>query len=188
MGTTVTPNLGLIKPDTDESIKFSSSPSFAGWAAQNGINCDKIDALFRASQHTFTLNWTADGGNPTLGSGGFAVGKYIRLYPRMVLVFFRIATGGAGFAAGSGIYRLNVPTGVASDFTSVGDGMAIGRSIFYDSSAAVSSSVFQVTYNPPSTNLYLTPPTGGAWSATSPVALGQGDRVSGSYLYPTSDA
>lgn len=187
MGTTVTPNLGLIKPDLDESIK-EDLPAFVGWAAQNADNMDAIDALFRVTTGTYTLNWTADGGNPVLGTGGFVEGKVVRILPRLVLGYIKIFAGGTGFSAGSGIYRINLPTGIATELSSVNDGIPIGSVTFFDSSAASSSSVFLVTYNPTASNCYFTPPTGGAWSATSPVAMAQNDRISGFFMYPTADA
>ncbi len=187
MGTTVTPNLALIKPDLDESIK-EALPTFPGWAAQKGINMDKIDALFRHSTSTWVLNWTADGGNPTLGSGGFTEGKFVRLFPRLVLGFFRIQTGTTGFLTGTGVYRLNLPTAVAPEFDIVDDGIPIGKANFFDTSASATSDNFLCTYNPNSGNMYLTPPVGGAWSSTTPVVPAQGDRVAGFFMYPTADA
>lgn len=186
MGTTVTTNLGLIKPDKVESIK-ANMPTFAGWASQNGTNCDKLDALFRATATTYTLNWTADTLNPTLGAGGFAEGKYIRLFPRAVLVFFRLFAGGAGFAAGTGAYKFNFPFTVAPELVTVNDSIPIGKAVFFDSSAALSSSVFEVVYTP-TTQFFLRPPGGGSWSATAPIVPAQNDRVSGYFIYPTPDA
>lgn len=186
MGTTVTTNLGLIKPDDDESIK-ANLPTFPGWATQNGSNCDKIDALFRNATATYSLTWSA-ATPPTLGSGGFAEGKFVRLFPRMVLVYFRIFTGGTGFAVGSGGYSFNLPTGVASEFTTVNDSVPAGKAIYQDNSAAVSSSVFEVVYGSLGNNFFLRPPGGSSWSPTVPVVPAQNDRVSGYLLYPTADA
>lgn len=188
MGTTVTTNLGLIKPDIDESIK-ENLPTFPGWAAQNASNCDKIDSLFRASTSTYTLNWTASTSNPTLGSGGFTEGKYIRLFPRMTFVFFRIFMGGAGFATGSGHYRINLPFAVdpaVAAFTA--EGLTIGKAIFQDASAVLTSSVFLVDYLNTSSVCIFRPSAGGLWDNASPVVPAQNDRISGYVMYPTSDA
>lgn len=187
MGTTVTTNLGLIKPDTAESIK-EALPTFPGWAAQNTINMDKIDALFRAVAATYTLNWTADTTSPTLGAGGFTEGKFIRLFPRMVIGFFRANVGGAGALAGSGNYRFNLPTGIAPEMTMNDDSMPIGRAVFLDSNGPVSSSVFLCMLRPSTNNMFMRPSAGGTWSDTTPVGLGQNDRISGYFMYPTADA
>src|SRR4051812_18444787 len=115
MGKTITSNLSLIKPDLNESIK-QALPTFDGWASENGTNCDTIDSLFRHTTHTYTPVWTTDTGpNPTLGAGGFIEGKYIRLYPKMVIGYIRISVGGAGFAAGTGLYRLTPPCTLAAE-------------------------------------------------------------------------
>jgi len=149
---------------------------------------DKIDALFRATSATYTLNWTADTTNPTLGAGGFTEGKFIRLWPRMVIGFFRLNIGGAGALAGSGTYRFNLPTGVAPEMTLTDDVFPIGKAFFLDSSAAVSSSVFLASFRPSTNNFFLRTPGGGGWSDTVPVALGQNDKLSGYFMYPTADA
>jgi hypothetical protein len=187
MGTTVSTNLGLIKPDTAESIR-ANMPTFAGWAAQNTINCDKIDALFRAVTATYTLNWTADTVNPTLGAGGFTEGKFVRLFPRLVLVYFRLNVGGAGAVAGTGTYRFNLPTGISPELTLTDDSTPVGKAAFLDSSAVLTTTNFLVCLKPSTNNFFLRPSNGGEWSNSIPVALGQNDRISGYCIYPTADA
>jgi hypothetical protein len=187
MGTTVTTNLGLIKPDTDEKIK-EDLPTFDGWAAQNEANMDTIDALFRASDSTYTPTWGASVTPPTLGAGGFTEGKVIRLWPRMVVVFFRIFTGGAGFLDGSGNYTLNLPVAIDPSFSAFSHTMPIGKMIFLDSSAIVSSSVFPLIYSPASNLIFARPSEGGTWTDVLPVVPGQNDRFSGYFMYPTAVA
>jgi hypothetical protein len=187
MGTTVSTNLGLIKPDEDESIK-ANMPTFAGWAAQNTINMDKIDALFRAATASYTLNWTADTTNPTLGAGGFTEGKYVRFMPRMVIVFFRLNVGGAGALAGTGTYRFNLPTGLAAELALTDDSVPVGKAVYLDTSAVGTSSNMLVCIKPSTSNMFLRPSQGGEWSGTTPVALGQNDKISGYLIYPTADA
>jgi hypothetical protein len=187
MGTTVTTNLGLIKPDTDEKIK-EDLPTFDGWAAQNGVNMDAIDELFRDDTATYVLNWTADAVNPTLGAGGFAEGKFIRLWPRMVLVYFRLYAGTAGFNPGSGVFKFNLPTGVAPDFSTVDDAIPIGKAVFHDNSAALTSSNFLVVYTPPTDRFFMRLSQGGNFSGAAPVTMANEDRVSGYCIYPTADA
>jgi hypothetical protein len=186
MGTTVSSNLGLIKPDGSESIK-EDLPTFAGWAAQNEINMDKIDALFRDDVTTsYTVNWNGSGGNPVLGAGGFTEGKYIRLLPRMVMVFFRIFTGAAGFTVGAGNYNINLPIQADPVFATFTDTCPMGKAIYYDVSAALTSSVFSMVYSVALNAMMFRPATGSVWSATVPVVPGQQDRVSGYFMYPTA--
>jgi hypothetical protein len=186
MGTTVSSNLSLIKPDLAESIK-ANLPTFDGWAAQNGANMDKIDSLFRDDViSAYTLNWTATVGNPTLGAGGFTEGKYIRFFPRMVAVFFRIFTGGAGFAVGSGLYRINLPVAVDPAFASFTHTMPLGKAIYSDNSAILTSSVFTPIYSPSAGFVFFRPSAGGTWDPATPVIPAQNDRLSGYLLYPTA--
>lgn len=186
MGTTVTTHLSLIKPDLDEKIK-QDLPTYAGWASQNATNCDAIDALFRKSTATWTPTWTASV-NPTLGTGGLIEGKYIRLFPRMVIGFFRIYTGGAGFATGTGAYSISAPVAIDSALAAFNNEITVGKACFYDDSSAATSSAFQVVYSTVGSNIFLRQPANDIWSATSPVTLAQQDRVSGYFMYPTSAA
>src|ERR1044072_3273685 len=189
MGTTVTTNLGLIKPDVNESIE-ANMPTFAGWAAQNASNCDAIDALFRASTHTYTPTWTATGGNPTLGAGGSVTGKYIRLYPRMVIGQISILTGGAGFLTGTGAYNVSAPAAALPDsaFATFQDSIPVGKAILLDSDAVVSSSLFQILWSVTTSNFFFRPPNASSWTDANPIVLGQNDRLTGYFQDPTAAA
>ena len=188
IGTTVTTNLALIKPDTSESIK-ENLPTFAGWADQNADNCDNIDRLFRAATGTYTLNWTASSVNPTLGAGGTTEGKYVRLWPRLVIVWFRIFMGGAGFAAGTGHFRINLPFTMDAALAAYStETLSIGKAIYQDASAVLTSSVFLVNYLNSASVCIFRPSAGGLWDNASPVVPAQNDRISGYLMYPTSDA
>jgi hypothetical protein len=187
MGTTVTTNLALIKPDTDESIKAVVSPPSAGWAVQNGLNADKIDSLFRhTSTHTWTPTWTADTANPTLGAGGFTDGKYIRLYPRLVIGYFRLFTGGAGFAAGTGLYGFTLPVAPAAELLTMSDSIVMGKGYIHDNDTVATSTasvlIFRITDN----TLVFRGHAGDYWRNTTPMTLAQNDRASGYFVYPTS--
>lgn len=185
MGTTVTPNLGLIKPDGDEKIK-EDLPTFPGWASQNEDNCDTIDSLFKATNTTYTVNWTGSGSNPVLGAGGFTEGKYIRLFPRMVVGHFRILTGGAGFTVGSGAYRLNLPVAPDADLLTFDDSFPIGKAVLLDVDTIANNTNLVVMYQISSGLAILRPPAGNFWSPTDPITLAQNDRLSGYFIYPTS--
>lgn len=187
MGTSITTNLGLIKPDGSEKIK-EELPTYAGWAAQNANNMDVIDGLFRASNTTFTPTWGAATTPPTLGAGGFVEGKYLRLWPRMVIAYYRIYCGGAGFAAGSGQYSLTLPVAVPTEFNNFSDAVTVGKAILYDDSAVLTSDLLTVMWSKTGNNLFLRIPAGGTWSNTNPFTLAQQDRVSIYIMYPTSAA
>ncbi len=187
MGTTVTTNLALIKPDDNESIKSSTVPFFAGWAVQNGSNCDVIDGLFRDSNHTWTPVWTTDiASNPVLGAGGLLEGKYIRLFPRMVLGYFRIFTGGAGFTPGTGLYRLSIPVAVPTEFATFSDSIPVGKAYLLDADAVATSTNLVVMYDVTNNVLFFRKHDGNAWRENTPITLAQNDRVSGYFMYPTA--
>ncbi len=187
MGTTVTTNLGLIKPDINEDIK-QALPTFAGWASQNATNCDKIDALFRKSTHTWTPTWTADSVNPTLGSGSLLEGKYIRLFPRMTIGFFRMNTGGAGFATGTGLYRLAIPTTVPSEFAALHNEIPVGTAFLRDANVVANTTILTVLYDITNNVFIFRRFDGDYWRASGPFVLEQGDQLSGYFMYPTADA
>lgn len=187
MGTTVTTNLGLIKPDEDESIK-ENLPTFAGWADQNADNCDVLDALFRTTEHNWTPTWTGTGSNPAVGTGGFVTGKYMRCFPRMVIGEFRIFMGTASFTVGSGSYNLSMPVAIASELDGFANEVPIGKAIYYDDSSVLDSHVLGVFYAPATDNIFLRPPIGGSWGAANPIVPAVNDRVCGYFMYPTSAA
>lgn len=187
MGTTVTTNLGLIKPDTSESIK-ENLPTFAGWADQNADNCDQIDALFRHTTHTYSPAWTADTLNPTLGAGGAVAGKYIRLFPRMVFGYFTIFAGGAGFATGTGLYRLSLPVAMSAELLTLNESFPVGKAYIHDNDVVANSSTFIVMYDIANTVFFFRKWDGDSWRSTTPFTPAQNDRVSGYFTYPTADA
>lgn len=190
MGTTVTTNLGLIKPDTAESIK-ANLPSFAGWASQNSANCNAIDALFRTSNFTsYSLNMAPNGGTLTLGTGGFQEGKYLRLWPRMVIAYFRFFAGTTGFTSGTGSYLFDPPTTVANDLITTfrNESLPIGKTIFQDNNAAATCTVYEVCYSNALGKCLMRPSQGGVVTGAGPVTISNNDRFSGYLIYPTSDA
>jgi hypothetical protein len=150
---------------------------------------DKVDALFRASTNSPTLTWGADSSNPVLGTGGFKELKVLRLFPGMVICHFRIFTGTASFTAGSGDYFIAAPTGVATEYGTFFESVPVGKAILYDNDNVLTSSVLTVNYQVTANAFRLRHPAGGSnWSPTVPITLAVNDRVSGYFMYKTSDA
>lgn len=187
MGTTVTTNLSLIKPDEVESIK-EALPTFPGWHDQNADNCDKLDGLFRKSTHTYSPTWTADTTNPTLGSGGFVEGKYFRIHPCMVFGFIRLFTGGAGFATGSGFYRFSIPTTLHTEFAGLNVVSAIGKAYLHDDSAVATSTNLVAIYEEATNLISFRKHDGNFWRDNTPFTLAQQDRLSCYFMLPTVSA
>src|SRR3990170_4862960 len=186
MGTTTTPNLGLIKPDRDESIKPIGA--FAGWAAQNALNMDALDAVFRNQSDTWTPTWTAYSSNPTIGSGGSISGKYLRIWPKFVVAWILLNVGTTGFIAGSGTYRFSLPFAMTPALTLANE-ISIGKAILRDATSALVSEAPAVCYDVANNNLFLRTEQGSAsWSNTTPFTLAQSDRVSAFFCYLTDVA
>ncbi|HEY0770950.1 MAG TPA: hypothetical protein VGD31_11520, partial [Sphingobacteriaceae bacterium] len=176
MGTTATTNLGLIKPDITEKIQ-EDLPTYDGWATQNGENCDTIDALFRHTNHTYVPVLTASTVNPTLGAGGFITGKYLRLFPRLVIGEFRIFMGGAGFNPGTGFYQVSLPVPMDVDVdATLHNSFPVGKAYLHDDSAVASSTTLVVMYSQAFDTLFFRPTTGAVWNETAPFTLAQNDR------------
>lgn len=190
MGTTVTSNLALIKPDINESIQ-ANLPTFAGWAVQNGANCDVLDALFRHSTGTWTPTWTADTTNPTLGSGNVLEGKYLRLWPKMIIGFIRLDVGTTSFAAGSGLYRFAPPATMAPELSNFHGFMPVGKAILRDFDTPNNTTACQVMYEMQGSSslnlLTIKKHDGDSWRNTTPFTLAQGDQLSAYFMYPTTD-
>lgn len=187
MGTTVTPNLGLIKPDLNESIK-ENLPTFPGWADQNADNMDMVDSLFRRNNQTYVTNWTGGGGNPTLGSGGFVEGKYVRLHPRLVVGWYRILTGTTGFLTGSGLYQLNLPVAMDSALTTFQDSVPIGKAYLLDADTVANCTVLVAMYSISNSTMFFRKHNGSVWSFNDPFTISQNDRLAGYFMYPTEAA
>lgn len=186
MGTTVSTNLSLIKPDINESIK-QALPTFPGFASQNASNCNTIDALFRCSNGTYTPTLTCSSVNPTIGTGGFVEGKYIRLWPRMVFTYFRINFGTTGFAAGTGFYRMTIPFAFDATMKAVDNTrpIPVGKCVYNDANSILLSSVLLVNYEGNNDVVTFVPTAGSLLNAT---AIQASDQISGYFMYPTSDA
>jgi hypothetical protein len=186
MGTTATTNLALIKPDDNESIK-QNLPTFNGWATQNAANCNVLDGLFRHTTSSYTPTFTGSGGNPTLGSGGSVSGKWIRLFPRVVLVEFRVDLGGAGLALGSGTYGLTLPVAPAAELLTLDNSFPVGKCFLDDNSNAANSTTMTTMISNTGV-MFFRPPSASVWTPTNPFALGTSDKMSGYALYLTSAA
>lgn len=74
---------------------------------------------------------TADGGNPTMGTGATAVGRYTQI-GKMVHAMGRITFGSASVAAGSGTYEINFPVAASTTVLS-----SYGTCLLYDASATL---------------------------------------------------
>lgn len=130
----------------------------------------------------YTPVLTASTTNPTLGSGSVATGRYLKA-GRDVRGTFDITFGSSGVAAGSGTYRISVPTNIYSSWPSRAP---VGRAYVFDSSGSASGwfdlmsdyTHFRIRY--PSTW-----PTGTATEvgAAVPWTWAAGDIIRGSFCY-----
>lgn len=135
MGTTVTPNLGLIKPDGLEPIP--------NWPAQWGSNADALDNVLKVRKATYTPALTAVTTNPTNFT---ASGYFVRLWPNLVLVWVNIFME-SGYTRGSGNYEISLPVALHSAIPIVTStsGVAFGKAWLFDNSAQENSQTTVVT-------------------------------------------
>jgi hypothetical protein len=74
----------------------------------------------------YTPALTASSVNPTMGTGATATGMYTRLGD-LVVAYGDIRFGTAGFAAGTGTYRIGLPVAVPDNSTDIGSEMVLGH-------------------------------------------------------------
>lgn len=192
MTTTLTPNLGLIKPGLKEKIKPDVANGFEGWASQNADNCDTIDEVFRlevsAREGEYIPFWSASSVNPTIGSDGFIIGHYIRIWPNVVFgwVILDVGTAANGFDNGSGVYRISPPP---VDFTSIVANPQAGIAFLRDAGGpSTNSQLMEVKI----TSLGLTfgpnlSSFNSRWGDDIPFVLEESDRMSCYFTYFTDD-
>lgn len=186
MGTETTANLSLIKPDLSEPI-----PNFD---TQNGFNMDTIDDYFAFTASSYVPVWTANGAsNPSLGSGGQIFGKYLAVWPNVVIFWVRIFTGTTGFSAGDGTYSVTLPPFAAHALmvSSTGTGAAhiLGKAILHDSTGVADSQTASVALNSTTTFMLTTEAGSGSsqWQHDDPFALSQSDRMACYGIYIRED-
>lgn len=178
MGTTVTPNLSLIRPDSNEPIP--------NWPAQNGSNMDTLDALFKSSQGVWIPTFTGDTTNPTIGSGGFIEGRWLRLWPKMIFAHMRINMGGAGFLAGSGRYRFTLPFTPSIEMQVFNQEYPIGKAIVTSAASVANSAVMEALYDISTTTMVFRSSGGNYMQSTIPFTWAQNDKLSCHLMFPTA--
>lgn len=187
MSTETTAALSLIKPQLDEPI-----PNFD---TQNGFNMDTVDGYFGFEATSYVPVWAANGAsNPSVGAGGQIFGKYLAIWPNIVIFWVRIFTGTTGFAAGDGTYNITLPPYAAhasmAASSSTGSGHPIGKAILHDSSSATTSATASVILHSTTTFMLTTEVGSGSsqWQNDDPFALAQSDRMAcyGIYIRASS--
>lgn len=98
MGTTVTPNLGLIKPDSAEPAQ--------NWPSQTGANSDALDAV-APIKGTYSPTIAATGGNPVINGTSFLEGKWWRVGDHITTVIDLFIDEAADFGGSS--WRISLP-------------------------------------------------------------------------------
>lgn len=114
MGTTVTPNLGLIKPDSAEPAQ--------NWPSQVGSNMDALDLLASAWS-----SWVPSFTNFTLGNGAVDFAKFKRLFDS---VMWQLTVTAGSTTSSSGLVQISLPVPPLG----LGDGSVVGSGYVNDSS------------------------------------------------------
>jgi hypothetical protein len=171
VGTTTTPNLGLIKPDLLESA--------ANWPAQNLANCTVLDDTLVGLEDTYAPSWTASSVNPAVGNGEIQ-GKYITFFDKLVLVWIKLRVGSTT-TLGSGTYSFSLP--VAPNAL-IEEGQALGDAWLLDAGTVANRASGVVIKNTGSTVAIRTEAGTGNWSDSGPFVLASGDSVQALLWYP----
>ena len=101
----------------------------AGTTSGQVLTAANLNTIGAASE-AYTPALTAVTVNPTLGTGSFAGGTY-QLIQKRAFVEGAIFFGSSGAAAGTGAYRISVPSAVSIKSSN----SPIGFGLFYDASA-----------------------------------------------------
>jgi len=91
----------------------------------------------------YTPVLTAVTTNPTIGTGGYQLGRYMKI-GRMVIGKTKVQFGSAGSNAGSGIYSISMPP-VAARSPATGEAGMVGQGYCFSASAFVPILVLQAT-------------------------------------------
>jgi len=129
-----------------------------------------------AVAETYTPALTAVTTNPTLGTGSYSDGRY-QLLQKRAFVEGAIFFGSSGAAAGTGNYRISVPSAVSIKSNNA----QIGYGLFYDASAGyvfypmqafyISATTFQLVVSSPAYT------ASSVLSATVPVVPANSDQI-----------
>lgn len=191
MTTSITPNLGLIKPNTDEPIPnfFREVSTDNG---QNAANLNALDAILHHLNGTYTPTWTAQTTNPTLGNGSIS-GKYWRLWPNLVVAHVRLVFGSTT-TVGSGGYRFSLPFAIHGSYPAPSDAdltslIPCGKAVIDDVSSADTSCTGVVVLGGSShANIWSEQAGNSLVQHDNPVAWATGDEILFQAVYMTGAA
>jgi len=158
----VTPNYSWPTPDDTALVKDGAS-------AMRDLG-DAIDASLFAvgSWQNWTPSWTSTGTAPSVGSG-FIGGRFTQIGNLVIANGYIIL--GAGFAVGSGNYRVSFPVNAASTNGSIGSASIFDASASYVQYPGIAIYVSATTFEMRLGNAL------GLWSPTSPIPLTQSDQL-----------
>lgn len=153
-------------------VGYWPAPGFLGWYEQvaPGSWICLGPVASEGSYNTYTPVVTASTTNPTLGANSIQNGRWTRIGREIHVTGF-VNFGGAGFAAGSGDYRVSLPVDVVTSGVSL-----LGNATFEDSSPAgyYNGAAYRVTS---STFSVVLDGALGIWGSANPVVLAQTDIV-----------
>ena len=144
-------------------------------------------AALPAGPTSYTPALTASSVNPTLGSGGdFTQAGHWWRVGKMVYVTIRLRFGSSGNTAGTGDYKVSLPTAASATLAASGalaGGAVVGSGVVRDNSA-VSSSWTVTAQLETATTVLLVASSNGAVGAAVPWAWAASDGISLGLSYP----
>lgn len=127
----ITQSDGVSTWSTYATITGSGAPTTADYlvgTADGGLSAEIVVGTLAASYTAWTPTLTAASVNPTLGSGGTAVGRYTQI-GKHVSGYGTITFGSSGVAAGTGEYHIALPATATATTP-----RTMGSVVLYDSS------------------------------------------------------
>jgi hypothetical protein len=142
------------------------------WDGAAWVNLAQTNAPF-----TYTPTLTASSSNPTLGAGSTISGQHW-IVGKLCTVQVAIGTGAAGFAGGSGAWRVSIPvTAAAGSFTAFGSGRIV------DTGVNVYALVPYISPGTAYMEFLTTVSPAGQMTNSSPFTIGQSDSLDAQITY-----
>lgn len=150
--------MAVTAPSTHNPSDGATIPTAWGDAVNADLNT--LDTRTPSGAWTaYTPTLTAVTTNPTLGTGGSATGRHVRI-GNLMEVHATVVFGSSGVAAGSGAYRVALPVATQAAATILGTGM------LYDSSAGQMKHITAILSSSTTVALYLGDAAAAAFEVT----------------------
>lgn len=145
----------------------------AGLSAGEVLTAATMNSI-GAAWESYTPTWTGSTTNPSVGSG-FVEGRYCRIQTLIIATGYVIL--GAGWAGGSGTYRVALPVNALST------NAPIGYATLLDASAGYVAYFGPAIRQSATTAEFRIGNGSGLWSSSVPITIAQSDQMRFTLIY-----